>query len=51
MAIQFMKATALTLARAHPIDSSRGRRNTARENKVPMAMVTMTNAAPSTTHP
>jgi hypothetical protein len=51
MAIQFMRAMALTLERFQPMESSRGFRNTASEKRVPMAMVMMTKAAPSTTQP
>jgi hypothetical protein len=46
-----MSAMALTLERAQPMESSRGLRKTASEKSVPMAMVMMTKAAPSTTQP
>ena len=48
---EWIAAFALTLERAQPMESSRGLRNTASEKSVPMAMVMMTKAAPSTTQP
>jgi hypothetical protein len=51
IAIQLRSAMALTLERTQPIESSSGLRNTASEKSVPMAIVMMTKAAPSTTQP
>ena len=49
--IVYGSAMALTLDRAQPTESSSGLRKTAREKSVPTAIVMMTKAAPSTTHP
>ena len=51
MTIQLSRAIVPTLARDQPIDVSSGCWNTARVNRVPMAIVMMTKAAPSTTQP
>ena len=51
MTIQLSSAIVPTLARDQPIDVSSGCWNTARVNRVPMAIVMMTKAAPSTTQP
>ena len=51
MTIQLRSAMPPTLERAHPTESSRGLRKTARQKSVPMAIVMMRKAAPSTIQP